>query len=259
MANLNRERLQRILSIDATWSAYALADLQPDFAPYCEWYVGQSEQGPGVALIFTGLEMPTLFTHGSPAGVMNAVSQIDLPMWVYITIREEHFDYVSTLYDFSRDKRPMWRMTLPVAVEYTLPNNAGLHRLSSGDSDQVRALYAYGGAFSPDAFEPYQVDNGVFYGITNGAGELVASGGTHIVDWQQGIGTIGNMYTRPDARGQGHARTVLRAIVAVLRQGDVTNIVLNVDQRNEAAKQLYEKNGFVIDCPYVEGIGELGR
>ncbi|MCB0162454.1 MAG: GNAT family N-acetyltransferase, partial [Caldilineaceae bacterium] len=86
-------------------------------------------------------------------------------------------------------------------------------------------------------------------------GALLAAGGTHIVNWELGVGAIGNMYTRPDSRGRGYAGVVLAAIVNTLRAGGVDNIVLNVDQRNEPARRIYEKYGFRIHCPYVEGIG----
>ena len=101
----------------------------------------------------------------------------------------------------------------------------------------LNALYACGGPFAPDAFEGYQLDNGVFFGVEGENGELIAAGGTHIVDWTYGIGAIGNMYTRPDQRGNGYAAAVLQGIVLALREGDVGNIVLNVDQRNVGAKR----------------------
>ena len=64
------------------------------------------------------------------------------------------------------------------------------------------------------------------------------------------------MYTRPDRRGQGLGGTILHSIVSELRAADVTNIVLNVDQRNPDARRLYERHGFRMHCSYVEGVGQ---
>ena len=256
MGQPDPEDIRRILATDPVWSAYALADLQPAFEPYCQWYVSEVNGEAAVALIFTGLEIPTLFTVGSQQRMMGAVAQIDLPQTVYITIPDDHFAHVATLYDFAGDRRPMWRLFLPAGVDIDGPSTPGLCRLTSVDAARLNALYAHGGSFAPDAFEAYQLDNGVFFGIENGDGELISAGGTHIVDWTQGIGTIGNIYTRPDQRGKGYAATVLQGIVSTLRNGDVENIVLNVDQRNTAAKQLYEKYGFEVHGSYVEGIGK---
>ncbi len=253
--------VERILKTEPIWSAYALADLHPDFAPYCTWYVGEKEQGRSnveraVALVFTGLQIPTLFLAGSVAAAEIAVRQMMLPAEVYITIREHHFPVVQTLWDFTGDTRRMWRLALPATTELVKPQVPGMVRLKSDDSSRLRALYDHGGPFAPDAFSPYQVDNGVFYGIEAADGALLAAGGTHIVNWECGIGAIGNMYTRPDQRGRGHASAILGAIVNALRSGRVDNIVLNVDRRNAGARRIYERHGFVIHCAYYEGVGQ---
>ena len=78
----------------------------------------------------------------------------------------------------------------------------------------MRVLLAHGGPFTPDAFAEYQVKQGVFFGVEDGAGGLAAVGGTHIVDYTSGVAAIGNMYTRPDCRGRGYAGAILGAIVA---------------------------------------------
>ena len=256
MPQTDMAAVQQLLECDPVWTAYALADLQPEFAPVCAWTIGTDKADRAVALVFTGLEIPTLFLSGPAHAAADAVAQIPaLPEQVYITVREEHVPVVDRHWDFSRDTRPMWRLALP--AETALPHREvpGLVRLTAADSDRLRALYRHGGPFTPDAFSPYQVDNGVFWGIADDDGALLAAGGTHIVNWELGVGAIGNMYTRPDSRGRGYAGVVLAAIVNTLRAGGVDNIVLNVDQRNEPARRIYEKYGFRIHCPYVEGIG----
>jgi len=251
--------IRSILDGDPIWAAYALADLQPDFAPYCRWYVAGDKRG--LALIYTGLSIPTLYTFGPAESVAETIACIDLPERVYITVREEHYPQVERYYDFSADYRPMWRMAMSSDVMVEMADDRRLVRLAVDDSERLRDLYRHGGAFTPDAFDPYQVENGVFFGVVgndgNGDGELVAAGGTHIVDWAFGVAAIGNMYTRPDQRRRGHAVQIVRAIVATLQGANVQNIVLNVDQRNQSACSLYERFGFIMYCPYVEGIGEI--
>jgi ribosomal protein S18 acetylase RimI-like enzyme len=128
-------------------------------------------------------------------------------------------------------------------------------RLGRADAPDLQTLFAHGGEFTPNAFDPYQLDGGVFYGIFGGPGELLAVGGTHIVDWSSGVAAIGNMYTRSDQRGRGYASVILAAIIAELRDRQVANIVLNVEQRNQGAQRLYARHGFVVYCSFVEGIG----
>ena len=245
--------IRALLDSDPIWAAYALADLQPAFAPYCDWHL--SADGQGLALLFTGLSIPTLYAFGPAASVARVLESVAWPERVYATVREEHWPAVGRLFDFSADSRPMWRMFMPAEVTVVPPKNAQLARLTVEDSPRLEELYRHGGAFTPDAFNAYQVENGVFYGVTDEDGRLAAAGGTHIVDWTHGVAAIGNMYTRPDQRHRGHARLIVQAIVAALQTEGVDNIVLNVDQRNAGARKLYEKFGFEIYCPYMEGIG----
>lgn len=245
-----------ILQADPIWCAYALADLQPEYAPYCRWHVTHTTDGPGLLLLFTALKPTVLFTTGPVSSVAAALAQADLPDTIYVTAREEHLSALSTVYDFGTEIRPMWRLILTDPGGPPAASSFAISPLLAADSERVRDLYDHGGPFTPDMFEAYQIDDGVFYGASTDDGQLIAVGGTHIVDWKAGIGAIGNMYTHPDWRGQGLGGAILHAIVAELGKGDVTNVILNVDQRNPGARRLYERHGFTIYCPYVEGFGK---
>lgn len=109
-------------------------------------------------------------------------------------------------------------------------------------------------AFTPDAFAAHQIELGVFYGVEDAAGDLAAVGGAHIVDYTARLAAIGNMYTRSDGCGRSLASAVLSAIVDSLQADGGATLVLNVDQRNTTARRLYERFGFVVHCPYIEGV-----
>jgi len=163
---------------------------------------------------------------------------------------------VSRRYDLSQDRRPMWRMVWDdqSAGELSPERTPGVQQLGPGDVPALQRLYAQGGPFAPDAFAPYQLDNGLFYGVWDEAGELAAAGGTHIVNQAEKVAAIGNVYTRPDRRRQGLARAITQALVTGLQAAGVTLVVLNLDQRNQAAHALYGSLGFRVHCPYVEGV-----
>ena len=252
-----RAALHKILARDPIWTAYALADLQPEFDPYCHWYRAED----GIVLIFTGLEPPILLTVGPSAAVGKALKKAVLPDQVYVSTRIEHLPLVEALYDLSDDARPMLRMALQDtavinAVAIDTETRSMVVRLTRKDEKEIDTLLQIGGPFTPDGYDPFQLENGVFFGIRGERGELLAMGGTHIVDWQQGIGTIGNMYTHPAHRGRGYGSTILQEVVATLLQQDVSNIVLNVDQRNAGAQRIYKRLGFVEHCPFMEGSGQ---
>lgn len=268
-----RNRIATLLASDAIWSAYALADLQPDMAPYCRWFVHENGSSRGVALLYSGLTPPVLFMHGDPAALDVALDQADLPESVYLSIQEAHEPVASRRYRYV-DRRPMWRMALRETVSVaavqppgTLHDASGalhrspelnaawrLRRLTAADVPRVERLLSHGGPFTPDAFVPHQLESGVFYGVEDSDGDLIAVGGTHIVDVSACIAAIGNLYTRPDRRGRGAGRAVLYAIIAALKANGIKTIVLNVDRRNDAAQRLYEQVGFAVHCPFIEGI-----
>ncbi|MCC6168934.1 MAG: GNAT family N-acetyltransferase [Caldilineaceae bacterium] len=253
--------IRALLNQDPVWSAYALADLQPAFAPRCRWLMAENGGGPGVVLLYAGLIPTVLFSAGAAGAVQVGLAQAGLPAEVYVTIPQAHLPVVAQHYEFGASLMPMVRMI------HTGGGNSGevdgggadrarsVVRLSAGDAGRIQALYAHGGLFTPDAFDPYQLPDGVFYGVEDAGGALVAVGGTHIVDWQTGIAAIGNMYTRPDGRRQGWAGVVLRAIMDELTGRGVGSIVLNVAQANTGARRLYTRHGFAVHCVYWEGVG----
>lgn len=253
-------QVRSMLAVDPIWAAYALADLQPGFAANCRWMTAAGAAGDAVALIYRGYEPPVLFTMGQTQALAAVLAQADLPDSIYLTIPEGHLPVVSSHYAVE-EVRPMWRMVLAdvhAAARAGVPGVPGpavsATRLSGACAADVLQLLAQGGPFAPDAFSPAQMDSGVFYGLYAG-GELLAVGGTHIVDFAGGGAAIGNMYTHPAYRRRGFSAAVLRAIVRELLERGVTTIVLNVDQRNPGAQALYLAHGFIVHVPYYEGKG----
>lgn len=256
-----------MLYTDPAWAAYALADLQDAVYDSCEWYLESGRTSAvdddGLIMLYNALRPTVLFSIGSGDAVARALARMvhhrQPPASVYLTIRLEHEAAVSEHYTIGDDRREMYRMVFSRANVQVLPTPRGMVRLLPDDARRVQALIADGGEFAPDAFDPWQMSNGVFYGVEDTRGGLLAVGGTHIVDWDAGVGAVGSFYTRPEARRHGLATVILNAVVGDLRAGGVDLIVLNVDQRNANAAHLYEQNGFKIYCPYIEGVAHLKK
>lgn len=255
MTTFDFATIRRILAIDPVWSAYALADLQPAFLPYTHWTVGQSVDGDGLVLLFTALTPPILVTIGPAAAVAAALAQTALPEQIFISAREEHYAPLAAFYDFGDRLHSMWRMVPQTKAQVAMPLVDGLVRLNFAHGEQLEKLYASGGEFAPSFFDRYQLQDGVYFGVTAETGALLAAGGTHILARQEGVAAIGNIYTRPDQRGKGYAGTIFQAIVTTLQAEGFSNIFLNVDQRNATARKLYERYGFTVYCPFIEGTG----
>ncbi len=273
----DKDRLHAFLQRDPIWAAYAIGDLEPAHFDWCVWHGAEDAAGrlSGLALLYYRLDLPVLLTVGEAAAVAAIVQQMALPAQVYVSAREEHLPLLLARYDFSTDRvRPMLRMA--VTAETFRPtigrSDAGLRRLDAADVPAIEALIGLGGPFTPDAFTPRQVDEGVFYGIeVNDAGlavlprtaspqsdaspqSLLAVAGTHLVAPNWGVAAVGNVYVHPAWRGRGFGAIVSSAVTAELLQRGLL-VVLNVDQGNPAAINLYRQLGFAAHCPFVEGIG----
>ena len=219
--------MRRLLSADRVWAAYALADLQPEYAADCRWMTATTAAGDAVAFIYRGFDPPVLFTLGQPQALAAILAEADLPDSIYLTIGEGHFPVVSSCYTVE-EVRPMRRMVLAdtqAAVRSGAAGAAGQAlaptRLTGACTPDVLQLLAQGGPFAPDAFSPLQIESGVFFGRYAGE-ELLAVGGTHIVDCTAGVAAIGNIYTHPAYRRRGYSAALLRAIVRELLERGLT-------------------------------------
>jgi GNAT superfamily N-acetyltransferase len=243
----DKSEILAYLETDRLYAAYAIGDLEPGMFEQCTW-AGTREAGRLQALIlhFRGLDPPALFLMGDAAG-LRAILQEELrPPRVYLTCRPEHLSLAREFYAWD-ETVPMWRMVLPPAR--FRPVEGDCIRLGPAHADQLAALYALGGGL---AFSGAQVEHGVFHGIL-AEGQLVAVAGTHLVSGTYSVAAVGNIFTHPDYRGQGHGTATTSAVVAELLQRGIRDVILNVGQDNAGAVRIYERLGFERYCPFLEG------
>jgi len=243
-----RARLER----DRPWSIYALGDLAPGLFEQSRWHA--AEGGSALLLLFSAFETPVLFAIGGPAEVEPLLDEIVDQPRLYLSIQPDVLPLIQARYRVTHET-PMWRMVLDPAQREFAPSRAV--RLTLADYAALTRLHADGepAGEAPDFFAPYMVEQGVFYGVYEGS-ELVATAGTHLVVAAEGVGAVGNVYTRRDRRGRGLAAEVTRAVVAKLTRTlpPQAVIALNVKQSNASAIRIYERLGFQRYCPFFEGL-----
>ncbi len=255
--------IRRLLNRDRLYAAYALGDLSPGLWERSRWHVaGRGQEPEALILLFDGLEPSVLFCFGPQAGVAALVAQIPLPERVYFTGRAGHVMAVGPWLRFDW-QTPMWRMAVSAAEFRPVADGVGAgeqggdgktgwrwaRRLSMDDLPALCRLYAHGGA---DAFAPYQLEQGVFFGCWDGD-ELVAVAGTHLVSCQEKVAAVGNVFTHPAYRRRGLGAVVTSAVTAELLARGM-DVVLNVAQRNTPALSLYRRLGYRRVASYVEGV-----
>ncbi|HEY3739685.1 MAG TPA: GNAT family N-acetyltransferase [Bryobacteraceae bacterium] len=239
----DRDEIRRRLQADRVWSIYALADLDAELFPHCEWWICGDG---GLALQFGGISILPIFVMGSAGEVRRLLEELPAERG-YLNLRDEHFSAAEGLYQYEAPHR-MRRMV----VESLRPRvGAQTVALSLADADEVRALYATGDGGGV-AFGPFQLTTAFFRGVRI-HGELVAVAGVHVVSRAEGVAGVGNVFTRPDWRGHGLAQITTSAVVAALIDAGITTIGLNVEVGNDAAIAAYERLGFRVAFEYWEG------
>jgi len=248
----NPAEIRSILEIDRPWAAYALGDLAPGFSEVSEWYRSATSDA-ALMLLYRAFEIPVLFTLGQAEVVDGLLEEIRAERKMYLSLRPEILPLIKKRYRVEQEAF-MWRMVVTPESFRPAPRD-GVERLSLADLPALRELYADGRDTGevPDFFSPDMMENGVFYGVREGAA-FAGAAGTHLVAESESVGAVGNVYTRRDRRGRGLAARVTSAVTQELLGMPLRTVALNVNQNNAAAVRVYEKLGYRRYCPFYEGL-----
>ena len=234
-----------LLERDRAWNGYAIADLDEPFRRYAS----VSVRADAVLLVLRHPAFSALCTHGPARDVAWLLAEAELPAECHFLVRLSHRAALARHYRV--DGHEMLRMYV-TARGFRRPAETTVvaERLGPDDAAALGTLYA---GYAENAFHSDQLASGVFYGVRDARGGLLAAGGTHVVSRRYGIAAVGNIYTRPEERGRGYARAITAAIVAALLDGLVDLVILNVAPENAAARRVYGRLGFRTRCRYWEG------
>ncbi|MFZ5916716.1 MAG: GNAT family N-acetyltransferase [Chloroflexota bacterium] len=234
------------LERDRVYAAYAIGDLEPELFKHTEWCVAEADGQPKtLALHFTGLEPAALFLMGEAAGLPVILGSALRPRLVCASAPREHLAVLQAFYLPLQTQRVI-RMVLDVAAFQ--PTDGEVLPLSPAYSRQLERLYVMAEGL---AFSPYQVAQGVFYGVTD-RDRLVSTAGTHVVSEMYGVAAVGNVFTHPAYRQRGLGARCTAAVVQELLSRRIQTVVLNVFEENQAAYRIYRRMGFREHCRYVE-------
>lgn len=252
--SLSVERVQdkrdilQFLTRDRFYAAYAIGDLEQPLSRECEWYAALRDgEITALCLRFMGLPPDRVFLMGTAEDLSPVVEQALEVRTAYFAFRREHLNLVKRFYSL-RDIEQMLRMVL--APGDFAPMEGPVVRLGQRHVGRLQDLYSLAGNV---AFAPYQVAQGVFYGVERGD-QLVATAGTHFVSRTYSLGIVGNVFTHPEYRGQGYAGICTSAVVEELLSQSL-DVVLNVERNNDPAVKIYQRLGFRVYCPFLEALG----
>lgn len=230
---MTREAVRAILNRDRVWAVYALGDLAPESFPHCAWW----RTGDALGLLYRAFATPTFWADGP----------VDLPFEepvLNLQILEETLPAIHARYP-----RVTVRKMVRMGLQGT-PAHSAATRLTAGHLPAIERLYAT--PDGPEFFHAFMLEQGVFFGAWQD-GELVATAGAHLLNVEESVAAIGNVYTHPAHRGRGHATRLTAAVACELRRLGVETIALSVVADNHTAISIYTRLGFVAHCPFYAG------
>jgi ribosomal protein S18 acetylase RimI-like enzyme len=246
----DRTEILAFLERDRLYAAYAIGDLEPEMFQHSHWYLAEAD-GAARSLIlrFTALDPDVLFLMGDAAGLAVILGSALRLRRVFVCAMPEH---LSTLRSFYRLGQPERVARMVLDVNAFRPVSGEAIRLSPAYTRQLERLYSMG---EGNAFSPFQVAQGVFYGVTD-KDRLVSTAATHVVSETYGIAAVGNVFTHPAYRRRGLGTLCTCAVVQELLARRIQTIVLNVHQDNDMARRIYQRLGFKEHCRYIEVLAE---
>lgn len=233
--------------------AYELGDLDPREAAHCTWLA--SDPVDAVALVYRGLATPTLvaLAGGEPAALdaltaLLGASLHRLPprFYAHLTpgveaVLAPHFRLELLGHNL--------KMGLAAPVPGPPgPEDEAVVRLAPSDADEAVQFYA--AHYPTGFFEPVNLVRGPYVAARDALG-IAAIAGVHVYSPVKRVASLGNIATRSEARGRGHARRATAALCRLL-QAEIDVIGLNVRADNAAAIACYRGVGFDVRHAYDE-------
>ena len=233
----DRAVLRAFLEQDRLYAAYAICDLEDREWARSRWGAAwEGDELVSAVLEYGGLAPQPVFVVGRNDGIEAILRDLIRPRAAYIAARTEHLPAFDSSYRVDPGPQ-MVRMWVDRTTFRPLP--AETSRLLPVEIGELNRLYQLGFA----AWLPASaIGEGVYYGIRV-AGKLIAAAGTHVIGDEVGLAVVGNVMTRADRRGRGHATATTGAVTAELL-GRVPVVVLNVRSDNPPALAVYRSLGF---------------
>jgi len=246
--------LREVLTSDPLRTTYMLGDLDPSYFPFTRWYISAESQGEtphSIAMVYSGLRLPVLITHGAPQGLDPALEMAvsELPGDIFALLERSHEVPLGRYYDIS-GLRAILRMGLKKEdFQFSFNSREEVQVLSHADTGDLMELYQH---YPDNLFEPFHLEGGIYCGIRKD-GKLVSVAGTHVISEEFKVAALGNIVTHEAYRGQGLAKRCVGELLSQLFE-HVEHVGLNTHMSNEAAQKTFASLGFEAMQHCLEGI-----
>lgn len=253
----DKATIANLLQRDTHLQLYALGDLDAFFWPYTNWYaLEENGQLQHVVLAYTGTSVLTL--HALSPEPLDRMRHLLrellhlLPRTIYTHLSSGLADVFAHHYRIeSHGIHDKMSLTNPSCLDGI--DTSQVVALTPDDCAEVLAMY--NASYPGNWFDPRMLETGQYFGIRE-HGELLSVAGVHVYSPSYRVAALGNITTRPDARGRGLAAAVTARLCRSLLE-HVDHIGLNVKNDNTAAITCYRRLGFTRVADYGEYALEL--
>lgn len=234
--------LRPLFEDDAAYSAYAIAQLDPQLFGANEWLLSRSDSGRQALLVHSRSGLGNaLFATGDPQALDVTLSLHPGARFSFGSLRVEHRPVVEKYFILTR---PQIMTRMQITAQTFQPVEGSVLRLGRTELADVNHLYSIEGG--PAAYRESHLVDGAYYGVFVG-GDLVSIAGTHVVSRTERTAVVGNVFTHPRYRGRGLATVATSAVTSeLLSYCDL--VVLTVETKNDPAVAIYVKLGYQAVC-----------
>lgn len=249
----DRKLISDTLSLDRVWASEALMTLDDRYWDLANWYGYQDGSNQGLFMTFPNLVPTPVFMMGEPNCLTQIIKTDIMPDTIFVEAPISCVGMLKQQYEFD-SIIIMSKMKMGHFRPSTFPTEPKVRRLEPRDYTLAHELYTRN--VEKGHFDDDQFNNGVYFGVEEDD-KLVAMAGTTVLCMDYRTATIGNVITDDDHRAKGYATALLIELCQQLIHYCYDCICIKVSRGNIGAITLYRRLGFIKQCEFFEGTGNI--
>lgn len=251
----DKDKLYSFFTRNKCLYSYQIGDLDDFFFKDTDYFAlldKQSKEILEVGVLYKGLNTPTLLAFGLTETFALLLDQMReyLPEKFYCHYLPMYEKKLLESYD-KVDLGLHYKMHLTSGTHFEQQDSSKFIQLRSKHQKELEEFFKE--SYPETYFEPYMVDTGYYFGLTDSTSKIISVAGVHTFSKEFKLAVLGNIATHPQFRRKGNGHQVITYLLSKLKE-QTDFIGLNVKADNVNAIKLYEALGFTTCIEYKEAL-----